>query len=258
MVIAVEEWRPWYEHIAGLLKLDRSRDEQAAELLSRMLKDRGLGPKDVEAIVKGRVAVIFGAGPSLREDVLKLAENRLLNRCVLVAADGATSALLNLVDTTPHLIITDLDGRLNDLLRASRRGAIMVVHAHGDNLRRVERVVPKLKMVLGTTQTEPKPHVYNFGGFTDGDRAVFLALAMGARSIGLVGMDLGVEIGEYSKPKYSYERKVLKLKICRELLEWLATKTTTPLYNLTSHGEQIRGYRSIEPKEFLRLIEGKV
>ena len=36
----------------------------------------------------------------------------------------------------------------------------------------------------------PAPRVHNFGGFSDGDRAVFAADALGAKTITLFGFDL--------------------------------------------------------------------
>ena len=49
---------------------------------------------------------------------------------------------------------------------------------------------------MATTQSRQFPGVHNFGGFTDGDRGVFLADAMGAKSIRLVGFDF-----EHPNPK---------------------------------------------------------
>ena len=51
------------------------------------------------------------------------------------------------------------------------------------------RPVPNGPLVA-TTQAVPLPHVYNFGGFTDGDRAVFAADDLGAASIRIIGFDL--------------------------------------------------------------------
>ena len=34
----------------------------------------------------------------------------------------------------PHIIVTDLDGKLEDILNANSQGAFLVVHAHGNNL----------------------------------------------------------------------------------------------------------------------------
>ena len=41
----------------------------------------------------------------------------------------------------------------------------------------------------------PVKNVYNFGGFTDGDRSVFWAEEFGAKEIILIGMDFGIHIG---------------------------------------------------------------
>ena len=67
----------------------------------------------------------------------------------------------------------------------------MVVHAHGDNIPLLKHWVPRFTgPLVATTQSTPLPHVHNFGGFTDGDRAVFAADELGAASITLVGFDL--------------------------------------------------------------------
>ncbi|MGQ0534622.1 MAG: hypothetical protein ACT4PT_00940, partial [Methanobacteriota archaeon] len=43
--------------------------------------------------------------------------------------------------------------------------------------------------VLGTCQVMPFGRLANFGGFTDGDRACFLAEEMGAKEVLLAGFD---------------------------------------------------------------------
>ena len=50
----------------------------------------------------------------------------------------------------------------------------MVVHAHGDNIEKIH-LVKNFKNCIGTTQTKSFGKLHNFGGFTDGDRCVFLA-----------------------------------------------------------------------------------
>jgi hypothetical protein len=97
--------------------------------------------------------------------------------------------------------------------------------------------------------------VYNFGGFTDGDRAVFLAIGMGAKLVALAGMDLGQVVGRYSKKKVrSVEVKILKLKICKELLEWLASRVNIPLYNVTGRGESITGFINVTYSELTKIV----
>jgi uncharacterized Rossmann fold enzyme len=73
--------------------------------------------------------------------------------------------------------------------------------------------VPRFKgNVVGTTQAAPLPHVYNFGGFSDGDRAVFAADELGASKITLVGVDLDDEnVDPMKRGKLQWARKLLAL-----------------------------------------------
>jgi hypothetical protein len=191
-------------------------------------------------LIKGKECIVLGAGPSLDDDLEKLERAGFLNK-TLIAADGATSAVLGY--RNPEIIVTDLDGVVKDQLEAWQRGSWMVVHAHGDNIVQVRKMVRKLKeRIIGTTQVEPFGRLYNFGGFTDGDRAAFMAHELGASKIYLAGMDLGTKIGRYSGDK-DRKRKLIKLEICEELLSWLAGELGANVANLTSIGEEIPNVR---------------
>lgn len=245
----LKDWYPWYNKIASAFKFDRYEDQRATDILSDLIQNNYIELHEIKSIIQNRPVLVFGAGPSLEEDINRIENVRLFDKSIVITANGATSALLEMVNKAPHIIVTDLDGRFEDLLSANKRKSIMVVHAHGDNIPQILDYVPKLTKILGTTQVEPRPRVYNFGGFTDGDRAVFLAVAMGAKMISLVGMDIGKIIGKYSKQYVkSQKRKLLKLKFCKELLEWLALRTKIDLYNLTSHGERINGFKNVTPE----------
>jgi len=196
-------------------------------------------------LVKKKECIVLGAGPSFDDDLEKLERASFLNK-TLIAADGATSAVLEY--RNPEIIVTDLNGNVDDQLNAWRRGSWLVVHAHGDNIAQVRDIAPKLKeRVIGTTQVEPFGKLYNFGGFTDGDRATFMAHELKAKKIYLAGMDLGSKIGERSGDKDA-KRKLIKLKIYGELLAWLAGELGARLTNLTSRGEPIPNV----PREELR------
>jgi len=126
------------------------------------------------------------------------------------------------MDIWPEIIVTDLDGDVPAQVEAAKKGAIAVLHAHGDNMDAVIEWVPRFSPpVIGTTQAEPFPGIYNFGGFTDGDRAVFMAIHFGARRIILKGFDWDNPTG---KPIIDMELKRKKLKYARQLIEW-AQKT---------------------------------
>ncbi|KPU63488.1 6-hydroxymethyl-7,8-dihydropterin pyrophosphokinase [Thermococcus sp. EP1] len=214
------EWEPFYQYILEVMGYDREADKKAALLLRELLlKSKNyVSPTELKERIREQVYV-FGPGPSLDEKL-----NRKFDG-TLIASDGATSALLE-NNIIPHIIVTDLDGRFEDIKRANELGSIVVVHAHGDNMDKLRMYVPRLKNVLGTCQTESLDIIYNFGGFTDGDRAAFLAEELGAKRIFLVGFDFGDVVGKWSKPYLKehtpvWETKRKKFEIAQMLLEWL-------------------------------------
>ena len=80
---------------------------------------------------------------------------------------------------------------------------------------------------------------------------------MGAKLIAVGGMDFGYTVGKYSKKVVvSIEVKRKKLQMGKELLEWLAVETgeKIKLYNITSNGENINGFRNIKTADLLNLI----
>ena len=229
-----EDWKPFYLRIVREMGYSVEEDRKSAELLRALLLegDEYVLREELEAVIE-RKAYVFGAGPSL-ERALKEFD---FSDGTLISADGATSALLD-AGLLPDVIVTDLDGRISDIKIANDRGSFLVVHAHGDNMGKLLSYVPFLSRILGTTQTEPLDIVYNFGGFTDGDRAVFLAEELGAREIVLVGFDFGEVVGKWSKPHLRshspvWESKRKKFEFARMLLEWLEKNGRAKIRYLT-------------------------
>ncbi len=248
----MEQWGCWYRKITERLGYDPTEDRRAADTLSRLLTGRQTPLRELKRRVEGRPTLILGAGPSLEADLKRIAnKTNLLEKCGIITADGATTALLKTTHRKPDIVVTDLDGRIEDIKAADKNGALIVIHAHGDNIPQLNRYVEGLTNVLGTTQVEPTGGLHNFGGFTDGDRAAFLAEALGGGPLALVGMDLGEVTGRFSKVSVaSPEVKAVKLRFCKDLLEWLASNVTTDMYNLTGGGEDIVGVRRVTPEEF--------
>jgi uncharacterized Rossmann fold enzyme len=70
-------------------------------------------------------------------------------------------------------------------------------------------------------------------------------------------MDFGSTVGKYSKQQVkSLTVKLKKLRISRELLEWLARRMRgdIKLYNMTANGEKVKGFRNIQPDDLKRLV----
>jgi uncharacterized Rossmann fold enzyme len=200
------EWEPIYESILEDMGFSREDDEQSAIILSGMLTPLNSATvSDLEHLIKGKDVLVCGNAPSLREEL----GHTDIKGLVIIAADGAAAVLVD-SDITPDIIVTDLDGDLEKEIIANRNGALMVVHAHGDNPDKLEKYVPRLKGMVGSTQAAPLHNVYNFGGFSDGDRCVFLAREFGACSVTLIGFDLDDEnVGPIKKKKLKWARRLI-------------------------------------------------
>ncbi len=237
------DWFPYYQEIREEFGYSTEKDQNAAYLLSKLIKKKSLNLKKLEKKIKGKDVFVIGAGPSLEDDINFIKKNK---RHVRVVSDGAVEALIT-NKIKPDVVVSDLDGNPTFLKKAEKLGAIMVIHAHGDNEKAIEKLVPKFKSVIGTTQVMPVENVYNFGGFTDGDRCVFMAEEMGAKSIVLVGMDLTDQNTRYPKgSKVDKNLKIKKLRRAKILLELLAKRSNSLLFNRSKIG--IRGYTKVDTK----------
>ncbi|MFX1561690.1 MAG: 6-hydroxymethylpterin diphosphokinase MptE-like protein [Promethearchaeota archaeon] len=251
-MVELTDWWPKYLAIVSRFGYSVEEDQNAAELLSQMIASRAVPLSKLAEHVRSRNVLVCGAGPSLSANLETCKELDVLKNTILISADGATSALLE-QKIQPNIVATDLDGAVPDIIKSQQEGTVVIVHAHGDNIPALKKYVPKMIHIakqncpiLGSTQAEPRPGVINFGGFTDGDRCVFIAEALHAKTIALIGMDLGDTIGKYSKPELTEDVaatpvKREKLLVAKELLEWLATWSSSRLINLTGGPTKIQG-----------------
>ncbi len=200
-------WEPLYQSILQDFGFSPEMDEEAAMSLAKLLRDREPLLCAAETIVAGHRIVVCGNAPTLDKELVGLQERG----GVFLAADGATAVLLR-HGIVPDMVVTDLDGPFSAILKANQMGSIVVVHAHGDNLDALDRYVPQLERIIGTVQCRPMPGLYNFGGFTDGDRCVFLAKELGAASITLVGFDFEDEsVTPRKKRKLEWAKRLIEL-----------------------------------------------
>lgn len=232
-------WEKYYKEILDDFGFSRENDEASAKLLDEILSTEGCLTLDELGEIVGfsNKFIVFGAGPSLKEHILMLKNDYDLKDYVLVAADGATTALIE-EKVAPDVVATDLDGNIDDILLANLRGANMVIHAHGDNIERIASLTPFFTSILGTTQAQPIGNLYNFGGFTDGDRALFLAVALGAEEITLAGMDFGDVVTKYSRPNLESDLgqaddfKKKKLLYAEKFTQWICDNESVTMVNL--------------------------
>ena len=224
------DWFPYYQHIRMQFGYSTEKDQEAAEILSKMIKRKALDIKVLQKKIAGKQVMVIGAGPSLEKN---LAFIKINNKFVRIVANGAVQVLIER-SLKPDIVVTDLDGNASFLQKADKMGATMVVHAHGDNVKRLKKLVPRFRHIIGSTQVMPVENVYNFGGFTDGDRCVFLAEEFAAKEIVLIGMELGNQIGAYSKEVIkNIDLKKQKMKAAKRLLEMLAKQSRSQLFDVS-------------------------
>ncbi|WP_435347560.1 6-hydroxymethylpterin diphosphokinase MptE-like protein [Haloarchaeobius sp. HRN-SO-5] len=199
------EFEPVYEQILADFGYGRGADEAARDLLARLTT-----PFDESrlSVLTDETVAVCGAGPTLAADLREFDADR-------VVAASSAAAVCREAGVPVDVYVTDLDGdpELADVLVAEETP--VVVHAHGDNRPRLREVVPDLPdgSVLPTTQAAPVAHVRNFGGFTDGDRAAFLADHVGATRLTFPGWS-------FDDPAVT-ETKRKKLRWAARLLAWL-------------------------------------
>lgn len=217
-----------WAYIYDLIRLDMGfnylDDYYASQVLNTLIKefvDTYVTEMRVRKLIEGSDAYVVGAGPKCFEELKSLERPPE----VLIAADGAMRCCLD-AGYKPDIVVSDLDGLAVDDLRYE--DIIYVVHAHGNNVDKLLRYVGLIRGdLLGTNQCIQYGKLRVYGGFTDGDRAVFLANYFKARTIRLVGFDLrsGV-VGKYSKPwmgmeSYATPLKMRKFRWAERLLKML-------------------------------------
>ncbi|WP_440059272.1 6-hydroxymethylpterin diphosphokinase MptE-like protein [Thermogladius sp. 4427co] len=218
-----DEWMGLYKEIRKKLPLNFDRDQYATDLLSSLLANHPSKATLDDLPVLGDEVAVFGCGERLATDVVKYLET--YNGIPVIAADGSVEILM-MNGITPSIVATDLDGGFESIRKAGAEGSILIVHAHGDNIERIASLVPLLSgKIVGSTQVEPRPYVYNFGGFTDGDRAAFIARALGAKRVLLFGFDFDNPSTCNPSIRKNLRVKKIKLEIARYLLlNYLAGK----------------------------------
>ena len=242
----ISGWEKRYFSILKELNYSEKKDKESAAILDSILRKTDTIEK-IREIIQGKTVFVIGSGPSLSIAIPKL---KKLKKSIKIAAD---SSLKPLIDNgiIPDIIVTDLDGDEDTIKKISKTKSIFVIHAHGDNIEKLQ-MVKKMKNCIGTTQTNPFNKIQNFGGFTDGDRGVFLASHFDAKKIILFGMDFGNQVGKFSNTKRSdREIKLKKLEIGKDLLIWLSTITKSELFTTS---KPIDGFKKIAYKELDIII----
>ncbi len=234
-------WKPSYLRIARSFGFSeeseetaRLRGSSAASSLPCILR----GSDALNAIsdaVRGR-CLVTGNAPSLEAELSSIMEMPSFGRPAIVASDSSCETLRTL-SLLPDVIVTDADGNLKVEREMNEAGSLLVLHFHGDNIERASAFAGELQgRVVVTTQAGPAPGTFNFGGFTDGDRAVLLCEEFGSTEIMLAGFDFN-SVAERGREG---ELKRRKLEFAREIIGG-AVKRGAPVVYPKGMGEREAG-----------------
>ncbi len=206
------EWEPIYLEILASFGFSKDDDERSAQVLAGLCRERRVASP--ECLKISGEATVCGCGYNLEND---LGNYGIKGK--LIAADGSVSR----ISAQPDFIVTDLDGCIQKEIEANAGGAVAVIHGHGDNIDLLKKYVPLFEgLILPTVQCRPLEGLFNFGGFTDGDRAVVLAKSLGAEKIHLRGFDFS---NPYFKAGKDPEIKRKKLLWAKKIIEMVSPES---------------------------------
>ena len=243
--MVISGWNKKYNEILKEFGYSKKDDIESAKILNSKITKK-IPKKTLTKLIQNNDVFIIGAGPSLLKSIKTL---KKFSNGVKIVADGAIQAFLE-NDLKADILVSDLDGDLKSIKKIGKTNTLIFVHAHGDNIEKLD-LVSGFKNWAGTTQTKEFGKLYNFGGFTDGDRCVFLANYFNAKNIILVGMDFGNTIGKYSKNISNKTLKRKKLRFGKELLEWISLKSKSNLYTTS---RPINGFKKISLSDLEQIL----
>ncbi len=205
------EWEPIYEKILEDMGYDRASDEASARVLKAVTMNSDLVSEDEARHMFSSAATVVGNAPCLEEDISSKGTEGT------VVASGSAVCRLTGMGIVPEVVVTDLDGPIEAQIECSRRGSLTFIHAHGDNAGLIQRYAPEFRgPVILTTQSRPDTVVADYGGFTDGDRAVCICQEFGVRRAALRGFDFS---HPYPKEGSDPAAKMKKLGWASEIID---------------------------------------
>lgn len=141
---------------------------------------------------------------------------------LIISTDSAIKLCLKLLRRKPDVIVSDLDGDVELMVKLSNESkCLTVVHAHGDNIEKLRSIVPKLKgPIVGTSQAFQGKYVLQSHGFTDGDRAIYLCKVIGISKVILLGADF--ERPSKLTGKCVSNVKQIKLDLAKLFTQWFS------------------------------------
>jgi hypothetical protein len=186
-----------------------------------MLGNRGLETLPSVRKTIPRSVLVCGGGDNLADELSSMSIDRYV-----VVADAATT-IVSEAGIGIDMIVTDLDGIVEDQIGLNSDGTVTFIHAHGDNQLALESYAGRfVGPVVGTCQCPPPTGMFNLGGFTDGDRAACICAELGAKEILLTGFNFDSPSSKAGKSKDVKRRKLRWAKTILDILAESGVRVT--------------------------------
>lgn len=198
------EWGPAYEAIRAAFGFDHDADRAARDLLAELTTS--FDEERLQKLLSGKHVAIAGGATGVAADLAAIED------VDTVVAASVSAGTLRAAGEAVDLMVTDLDKTPTVVRTLAAEGTPVAVHAHSDNVALVREQVPRLSnsAVLPTTQVAPSGPVQNYGGFTDGDRAAFIADHFDAARLSFPGWDLDdPSVGPMKRQKLEWAARLL-------------------------------------------------
>ena len=203
--------------ITGKLGFDPSRDSVASQYVSSIID---CGPvekawRNITELSKNKEALVIG--PLFQDEPACTAGRGT----IVIGADGSSLIYYYNTGKFPDITVSDLDGPMILYNMIIQHGKWIVVHPHGDNVYRLATFGYLLEYdkTLYTTQTEDYRCIRNIGGFTDGDRAILLAVLLGFNRIKICGFsDNPVTLHKETPGIVDHYSKRVKLELANQII----------------------------------------
>ena len=208
------DWKGIYQSITEDMGYSQYDDEAAVRVLKAVTVNSNLADDDEISAFFADAVTVVGNSPGLVSDLSEMPPKGP------IIASGSSVGRLTAAGFRPNVVVTDLDGDIEPQIAASENGALTFIHAHGDNTDLIREYAWRFKgPVVLTTQSVPENTVSNYGGFTDGDRAVCIARHFGAKRIFMIGFDFN---NPMPKPGSDCDVKLHKLKWAEKIINLVA------------------------------------
>jgi len=182
-------------------------------------RNQALGTLQIK-LLKAQAVIFVGAAVNSGE-----LEEMVGEGVVFIAADGAVGAIPERAELA--CIVSDFDGTPH-LEQAAKKGVTIIAHAHGDNVESWNECVDSWShysnppsLILSHQTANHFTGMHNWGGFTDGDRALCMAYMLGIdfEDVYLVGYTLS-SVGQWSG-KTDVSKKMEKLQWMARIVQML-------------------------------------